>query len=68
MLSEIERHVQRRESFAFETTFSGRAFARSIERWNRAGYQIELFFVCLIGATHEKRQAPSANAVHRQVR
>lgn len=30
MLNEIHRHVQRRESFAFETTLSGRYYAQQI--------------------------------------
>ena len=32
---------------AFETTLSGRGYARSIQRWKRAGYRVELFFLQL---------------------
>ena len=52
MLTEIERHAQRGESFAFETTLSGRAYARSIQRWKQAGYRIELFFLRLPSAQY----------------
>ena len=47
MLREIERHVQHQESFAFETTLSGRYYARRIPIWQASGYQIELFFLRL---------------------
>jgi len=47
MLQAIAQHVDRRESFAFETTLSGRAYARQIPQWRRAGYFVELFFLSL---------------------
>jgi len=47
MLAEIGRHAQRGDSFAFETTLSGLGYARSIRRWRRAGYRVELFFLQL---------------------
>ncbi|MFT7722088.1 MAG: zeta toxin family protein [Roseateles sp.] len=47
MLTEIERYAQRRESFAFETTLSGRGYARTIRRWKATGYRVELFFLSL---------------------
>lgn len=50
MLAEIERYVQRGESFAFETTLIGRSYARSIKRWKAAGYRVELFFLSLPSA------------------
>jgi predicted ABC-type ATPase len=37
MLLEIARRVNRREDFAFETTLSGRNYARHIPRWRKAG-------------------------------
>ena len=52
MLAEIERHAKRGESFAFETTLSGRVYARSIQRWKLAGYRIELFFLRLPNADY----------------
>jgi len=33
LVAEIAAKVERRESFAFETTLSGRSYARSIPRW-----------------------------------
>ena len=47
MLSELERHVLKRSSFAFETTLSGRAYANAIRRWQTAGYNVELIFLKL---------------------
>jgi predicted ABC-type ATPase len=50
MLDAIAQHVARRESFAFETTLSGRGYARQIPRWREAGYSVELFFLSLPNA------------------
>ena len=47
MLSEIARRVAARESFAFETTLSGRNYARHIARWRKAGYHVKLIFLSL---------------------
>ena len=50
MLDAIAQHVARRESFAFETTLSGRAYARQIPHWRQLGYHVELFFLSLPSA------------------
>jgi predicted ABC-type ATPase len=50
MLAEIARRVKRHESFAFETTLSGRSYARHIPRWRQAGYHVELVFLSLPSA------------------
>lgn len=50
MLDAIAQHVARRESFAFETTLSGRAYARQIPQWRQLGYRVELFFLSLTSA------------------
>lgn len=47
MLSEIERRVRKRESFAFETTLSGTVYARMIPAWRVAGYRVRLIFLSL---------------------
>jgi predicted ABC-type ATPase len=47
MLEEIERHFAARDSFAFETTLSGLGYARSIRRWQAAGYRVKLIFLSL---------------------
>jgi predicted ABC-type ATPase len=38
------------ESFAFETTLSGRNYARAIPRWRKAGYYVKLIFLSLPAA------------------
>lgn len=47
MLREIERYARGGDSFAFETTLSGRHYARQIPDWRAAGYRIKLFFLRL---------------------
>lgn len=47
VLDLIRQHVNRRESFAFETTLSGRGYIRSIEMWKQLGYRVELIFLAL---------------------
>lgn len=49
-LARIHEHVERRESFAFETTLSGKGYARRIPLWQRAGFRVELFFLGLPSA------------------
>lgn len=47
MLSEIQRRIRKRESFAFETTLSGHLYARMIPGWRTAGYRVRLIFLGL---------------------
>lgn len=47
MLQEIESHVRNRESFAFETTLSGRRYKVLIPQWQRIGYEVVLIFLWL---------------------
>jgi len=47
MLTEIHDHTRKGESFAFETTLSGRVYARIIPEWQKMGYRIKLFFLRL---------------------
>lgn len=47
MLAELERHFRAGESFALETTLSGRAYLRHIRQWQQAGYRVELIFLQL---------------------
>jgi len=51
MLREIAAHVRRMESFAFETTLSGRRYSREIPRWQRIGYRVKLVFLRLANVT-----------------
>jgi predicted ABC-type ATPase len=50
VLEEISRRVQQGKSFAFETTLSGRNYARLIPRWRAAGYHVKLIFLNLPNA------------------
>jgi predicted ABC-type ATPase len=47
MLAEMNRMLAARESFAFETTLSGRAYSQHIPQWQSAGFRVELFFLRL---------------------
>lgn len=47
MLAEIQRRVDSCESFAFETTLSGRSYARQIPVWRQLGYRVEIIFLRL---------------------
>ena len=47
MLNEIHEHVRKGDSFAFETTLSGRGYAHWIPRWQKQGYRVKLFFLRL---------------------
>ncbi|MYD50126.1 MAG: Zeta toxin family protein [Dehalococcoidia bacterium] len=47
MLGMMRDYVKRGESFAFETTLSGRGYVRSIPYWQEQGYRVELFFLRL---------------------
>lgn len=47
MLTELTRHSAARESFAFETTLSGRTYLHHIDQWQGAGYRVELIFLQL---------------------
>ncbi|MFZ3115929.1 MAG: AAA family ATPase [Syntrophales bacterium] len=47
MLEEIFEHVRRRDSFAFETTLSGRIYAKHILAWRKQGFMVKLFFLRL---------------------
>lgn len=45
MLSEIQTFVRRGESFAFETTLSGKSYEVLLRRLKAAGYEIAIFFL-----------------------
>ena len=47
MLEMIDACVSRGENFAFETTLSGRGYARMIPRWQELGYRVTLIFLRL---------------------
>ncbi|NOU25231.1 MAG: AAA family ATPase [Methylotenera sp.] len=47
MLKEIDANVKSGNSFAFETTLSGKTYASHIVEWKKLGYHITLFFLYL---------------------
>ena len=47
LLRELDRLASGRSDFAFESTLSGRTYARRFERWKRAGYRIEIVYLRL---------------------
>ena len=47
MLDQIHEHVRKGESFAFETTMSGRIYLQLIPSWQTQGYIVKLFFLQL---------------------
>lgn len=52
MLDEIHEHTRQKHSFAFETTLSGRRYARWIPRWRESGYRVKLIFLQLPTPEH----------------
>lgn len=47
MLEEIKAYVLKGVSFAFETTLSGRGYARMIPEWRAQGYRVKMIFLML---------------------
>jgi predicted ABC-type ATPase len=47
MLELMKGYVRRGESFSFESTLSGRGYARLIPQWQSKGYKVKLFFLQL---------------------
>jgi predicted ABC-type ATPase len=47
MLDEINMHLRRGESFAFETTLSGLMYARLIQNSQQQGYRVKLIYLKL---------------------
>jgi len=47
LLKKIDHLVEKKESFAFETTLSGLNYIRRIEIWKNQGYEVVLFFLTL---------------------
>ena len=50
MLKEIRAHVLKNESFAFETTLSGKVYSKMIPEWRESGYFVKLIFLSLPSA------------------
>lgn len=50
MLAEVERSIAAGERFAFESTLSGKTYARLLQRARNSGYRIHLFYLWLPAA------------------
>jgi predicted ABC-type ATPase len=50
MLEEIHTCARHGESFAFETTLSGLGYVHLIRKWQKLGYRVNLYFLCLTNA------------------
>lgn len=46
-LAEIESSIEKRESFAFETTLAGRSYLRLVRRLHAQGWRVELIYLAL---------------------
>jgi len=47
MLELMKKYVEKGESFSFETTLSGKNYARHILGWQKEGYTVKLYFLRL---------------------
>ena len=47
MLKQMKLYAEQGESFAFETTLSGRSYMGLIKSWQTMGYKVKLFFLQL---------------------
>ena len=50
MLAEIKSNIKNGNSFAFETTLSGKYYATQIPLWQKMGYKVKLLFLALTDA------------------
>lgn len=53
-LAEVERHIQARHDFGFETTLAGRGYLRLIRRLRTTGWRVELIYLALPNAEMAK--------------
>ena len=47
MVQQIDECVKKNESFAFETTLSGKGYEKKIQRWKKQGYEIIMYYLKL---------------------
>ena len=47
MIGMMKNYVEKGESFSFETTLSGKNYARLIPEWQKKGYMVKLYFLKL---------------------
>jgi len=48
VLQRIEQRITRHESFALETTLSGRGYAQTFMKIRKMGYRIEIYFLWIL--------------------
>lgn len=59
MINEIKNYATANQSFAFETTLSGKAYAKHIINWKKQGYRITMFFLSLPNAEFAIARVPN---------
>ncbi len=47
MLKAMDEHIRKQASFVFETTLSGKIYAKKIPQWQASGYHVSLYFLRL---------------------
>src|SRR5215212_4129427 len=47
LLTQVDEHLRRRETFALESTLSGKTYIRLFQRALKSGYEIELHYLWL---------------------
>jgi predicted ABC-type ATPase len=55
-LTEVQRHIQARHDFGFETTLAGRGYLRLIRRLKASGWRVELVYLALPTPDMAKRR------------
>ncbi|WP_420636091.1 AAA family ATPase [Candidatus Palauibacter sp.] len=55
-LERMESYAAKRRDFAFETTLSGRGYARRLVKWREQGYRIRMVYLRLPSADHVVRR------------
>lgn len=65
-LQQLELHIAARNDFAFETTLSGRAYLRLVERLRADNWRVELLYLALpdVAVSHERVAERVAHGGH----
>jgi predicted ABC-type ATPase len=50
MLERLDRLVEQRQDFAFETTLAARSYAARLRHWSQSGYRVHLVYLWLASA------------------
>jgi len=79
MLEELDRMTNAGESFAFESTLSGRSYVQHIKEWKKRGYHMEIVFlwiddpkICISRVAARVKQGghdvPDKDVIRRRIR